>query len=103
MADEYSATILHDSQQQHSVTQLWRHTVQDGILHKNLKFRQFTYTTAQFTATVFVTASDGTDRTEQNVQCSNLSLYRQTVYSGKYSGHFVLLVLLIEWLLFIIW
>ena len=40
--------------------------------------------------------------TEQNVQCSSLSLYRQTVYSGQYSGHCVLLVLLIEWLLFII-
>jgi len=45
-----------------------------------------------------VTAADGTDRTEQNVQCSSLSLYRQTVYSG----HCVVLVLLIEWLLFII-
>ena len=40
--------------------------------------------------------------TEQNVQCSSLSLYRQIVYSGKYSGHCVVLVLLIEWLLFII-
>ena len=25
--------------------------------------------------------------TEQNVQCSSLALYRQTVYSGQYSGH----------------
>jgi len=33
--------------------------------------------------------------TEQNVQCSSLSLYRQTVYSGMYSGHCVVLVLLI--------
>ena len=40
--------------------------------------------------------------TEQNVQCSSLSLYRQTVYSGQYSGHCVVLVLLIEWLLFIV-
>ena len=45
-----------------------------------------------------VTAADGTDRTEHTVQCSSLSLYRQTVYSG----HCVLLVLLTEWLLFII-
>ena len=29
--------------------------------------------------------------TEQNVQCSSLSLYLQTVYSGKYSGHCVVL------------
>jgi hypothetical protein len=38
--------------------------------------------------------------TEQNVQCSSLSLYRQTVYRGKYSGYCVVLVLLIERLLF---
>ena len=44
-----------------------------------------------------VTAADGTDRTEQPVQYSSLSLYRQTVYSG----HCVVLVLLIEWLLFV--
>jgi len=34
------------SHQQHTVTQLWRHNVPDGILHMNLKFRQFTYTAA---------------------------------------------------------
>jgi len=44
-----------------------------------------------------VTAADGTDRTEHKVQCSSLSLYRQTVYSR----HCVVLVLLTEWLLFI--
>ena len=43
--------------------QLWRHTVPDGILHKNLKFRQFSYTAALFT----VTASDGTDRTRNKM------------------------------------
>ena len=40
--------------------------------------------------------------TEKNIQCSSLSLYRQTVYSGKYSGHCVVLVLLTEWLLLIV-
>jgi len=91
MEDECSVTIVHGSQQQHSVTQLWRHTVPDGILHKNLKFRQFTYTAALFT----VTASDGTDRTLNK-------LYSAAAYSGKYSGHCVVLALLIECLLFVI-
>ena len=40
--------------------------------------------------------------TEQNVQCSSLSLYRKTAYSGQYSGHCVLLVLLVEKYLFVI-
>ena len=38
-----------DSNQQHSVTQLRHNTA-----HMNLKFRQFTYTTALFTATVLL-------------------------------------------------
>ena len=35
----------------------------DFILHNTLKFRQFTYTAALFT----VTASDGTDRTQNKI------------------------------------
>jgi hypothetical protein len=69
MADEYSGTILHGSHQQHSVTQLWRHTVPDDILHKNLKFRQFTYTAALFTATVLLLLMELTEhRTKFTVQ-----------------------------------
>jgi len=52
------------SHQQHSVTQLWRHTVPDGILNKNLKFRQFTYTAALFTATVLLFLMELTEQNE---------------------------------------
>ena len=34
--DEYSGTYQKGSHQQHNVTQLWRHNLPDGILHKNL-------------------------------------------------------------------
>ena len=50
------------SHQQHSVTQLWRHTA-----HKNLKFRQFTYTAALFTATVLLLLME---LTEQTTKCT---------------------------------
>jgi hypothetical protein len=63
MADSYSVAILQGSHQQHSVTQLWRHTVSDGILRKNLKFRQFTYTAVLFS----VTASNGNDRIQNKM------------------------------------
>jgi len=67
MADEYSETIRHGSNQKNSFTQLWRHTVPDGILHKNLKFRQFTYTAALFTATVLLLLME---QTEHRTKCT---------------------------------
>jgi hypothetical protein len=98
MVDEYSVTILQGSHQQHSVTQLWRNTVPGGILHKNLISPVHLHNSTVYCYCFWWNWQN----TEQNVQYSSLSLYRQTVYSGKYSGHCVVLVLLIEWLLFII-
>jgi len=54
------------SHQQHSVTQLCCHTAPDGILHKNLKFRQFTYTAALFTATVLLLLIELTEQNKMN-------------------------------------
>jgi hypothetical protein len=63
MADEYWGTNVKRQPPAARCQKLWRHNVPDGILNKNLKFRQFTYTTALFT----VTASDGTDRTQNKM------------------------------------
>jgi len=57
-----------DSHQQHSVTQLWRHTATNGILHKNLKYRDFTYTAALFTATVLLLLMELTEQKNCTVQ-----------------------------------
>jgi len=67
MEDEYSGKIVERNHQQHSVTQLWRHTVPDGVLHKNLKFLQFTYTAALFTATVLLLVME---LTEHRTKCT---------------------------------
>ena len=67
MTDEYSGTILKRSHHQHSVTHLWLHTVPDDILHKKLKFRQFTYTAALFTATVLLLLME---LTEHRTKCT---------------------------------
>ena len=68
MTDEYSVTIV-QRQPPAAQCQLWRHTVPDGVLHKNLKFRQFTYTAALFTATVLLLLMELTEhRTKCTVQ-----------------------------------
>jgi len=54
MVDECSGTVWTKAATSSTRSQLWRHTIQDGILHKNLKFHQFTYTAALFTATVLL-------------------------------------------------
>jgi len=69
MADEYSVTIVQThppAAQCH--TGVTSH-VPDGILHKNLKFRQFTYTAALFTATMLLLLVELTEhRTKCTVQ-----------------------------------
>jgi len=69
MVDEYSGTILKRSHHQHSVLHLWRHNAPDRILHKKLKFCQFAYTAALFTATVLLLLMELTEhRTKCRVQ-----------------------------------
>ena len=69
MADEYSVTIVQTHPPAAQCHTAVTSHVPDGILHKNLKFRQFTYTAALFTAKVLLLLMELTEhRTNCTVQ-----------------------------------
>ena len=101
MANGHSGTNVKISHQQHSVTKLWRHTVADGILHDTLKFRQFTYTDALFTATVLLLLME---LTAHRTKCTVQQPFTVPTYSVQWKVQWTLCGVgaTDEWLLFII-
>jgi len=82
MADEYSGTFYKGSRQQHSVTKLWRHTIQDDILHDNLKFS----TLLQSAVSQFLSATNislSTLFSDTPSLCSSLSIRQQVLRRYK--------------------